>query len=128
MQIVRRGWQAWEMGDLSGLFDLMADDFVMRRRPPLPDPGEWPGREGLLTIASEWGENFDEWSVKAEEVTDAGNNHVIVRVHQEGRGVGSGAAVTGTYWYLIEMRDRKGVSIDICASRGQALEAAGLAG
>ena len=126
VEIVRRGWEAWESGDLTGLLALMANDFVMRRRAPLPDAGEWPGREGFLNLAAEWGENFDEWSLKPEEVAAAGENHVIVRVRQGGRGVASGAEVSGTYWYLIEMRDGKGISIEICASREQAVEAAGL--
>jgi hypothetical protein len=63
--------------------------------------------------------------MRADEFIDAGE-HVVVRVHQEGRGVGSGVPVMGTYWYLVRLRDGKGVSMEICASREQALEAAGL--
>jgi ketosteroid isomerase-like protein len=125
VEIVRRGFEAWEAGDLSGMLAVLADDFVMRRHAPMPDPGIWPGREGLLNLAVEWGEAFEEWTMKGDEFIDAGD-HVVVRVLHEGHGADSGAPVTGVYWYLVRMRDGKAIAIDICPTREFALEAVGL--
>ena len=113
VEIVRRGFDAWEEGDLTGVLGLMAEDFVIRRHPPLPDPNTWEGREGLLQVAVEWGEIFGDYTVKAEELIDAGS-HVIVRVFQKGRGAEGGTPVTGAFWWTIELRDERAVAIDIC--------------
>ena len=125
VEVVRRGFEAWEAGDLSGLLALMDDDLVTRRLAPMPDPGTWYGPEGLLEVAAEWMEAFDEFTMKAEELIDAGDD-VVVRMAQGGRGGGSGAPVTGTFWFVYGLRDGKVIALDMYATRGQALEAVGL--
>jgi ketosteroid isomerase-like protein len=125
VELVRRGFEAWEGGDLTGVLGLMSDEFVMRRHAPLPDPGTWPGREGLLDVAVDWGESFGEYTVRGEEFIDKGS-HVIVRVFLEGRGADSGAPVTGVFWWVVEVRDGQAIALDICHTRERALEAAGL--
>jgi ketosteroid isomerase-like protein len=69
---------------------------------------------------------FDEFKMKAEEFIDAGDD-VVVRVAQEGRGSDSGAPVTATFWFVFGVRDGKTVTtLDMYATREDALEAAGL--
>jgi ketosteroid isomerase-like protein len=122
VEIVRRAHAAWNEDDLSSLLALLADDFVaVRRHAPLPDPGTWPGSEGLLNVAVEWGEGFDDWTMRADEFIDSGDQ-VAVRVLHEGVGAGSGALVTGVYWYVWSLRDGKLAAMDICATRAIALE------
>jgi len=104
---------------------LVDDALVTRRLEPMPDPGIWHGPEGMLDVAAEWIDTFDEFTMKGEEFIDAGD-HVVVRVTQEGRGGGSGVPVTGTFWFVFGMRDRKVVTFDMYATREQALEAVGL--
>jgi uncharacterized protein len=125
VEIVRRGFEAWEAGDLSGLLALLDDHLVTRRLAPMPDPGTWHGPEGALEVAAEWMDAFDEFKMKAEEFIDA-DDHVVVRVAQEGRGSGSGAPVTATFWFVYCVRDGKAVTWDMYATGQQALEAAGL--
>ena len=125
VEIVRRGFAAWEADDLAGVLAMFDEGLVTRRLAPMPDPGTWHGPEGALEVAAEWMDTFDEFSMKAEEFIDAGE-HVVVRVAQEGRGSSSGARVTGTFWFVWGMRDGRGVTWDIYATREQALEAVGL--
>ena len=91
----------------------------------MPDPGTWQGLEGMLAVLTEWTETFDEFTMKGEQFIDAGDQ-VIVRVAQEGRGDDSGVPVTGTFWFVLGVRDRKVVSLDMYAMREEAIEAAGL--
>ena len=126
VEVVQRGFEAWEAGDLSSLLALLDDDLVMRRLAPMADPGTWHGPEGLLENVAEWVDAFDEFKMEAEEFIDAGD-HVVVRVAQEGRGNESGAPVTATFWFVFGVRGGKTVTtLDMYATRAEALEAAGL--
>ena len=101
------------------------DGLVTRRVAPMPDPGIWHGREGMLTVLGEWIETFDEFTMRGEEFIDAGD-YIVVRVAQEGRGDGSGVPVKATFWFVLGLRDRKVAEFDMYATREQALEAVGL--
>ena len=125
VDIVRRGFEAWEADDLAGLLALFDDALVTRRLAPLPDPGTWYGPEGMLDMVAEWVDTFDEFTMKGEKFIDAGAS-VVVRVGQMGRGADSGAPVTGTFWFTFRVANRKVVSLDIYGTSREALEAAGL--
>jgi len=131
VEIVRQGFDVWEAAwgsgtdDLGALLAIFDDDMVTRRLAPMPDPGTWHGLEGMLAVLTEWTDTFDEFTMKGEEFIDAGDQ-VIVRVAQEGRGDDSGVPVTGTFWFVLGVGNRKVVSLDMYATRAEALEAAGL--
>jgi ketosteroid isomerase-like protein len=59
------------------------------------------------------------------EAVEAGDS-VVARVHQWGRGKGSGATVDDSHWQVWTVRDGKVVRVIIRADREAALEAAGL--
>ena len=125
VEIVRRGFAAWEADDLTGMLAALDDQLVTRRLAPMPDPGTWYGPEGAIDVAAEWMDTFDDFTMSAEEFIDAGD-HVVVRVAQEGRSRGSNVPVTATFWFTYGMRDGKVVTWDMYATRQQALEAVGL--
>jgi ketosteroid isomerase-like protein len=131
VEIVRRAFEAWEpawgtgTADLGRLMALMDDDLITRTYMPGPEPDIWHGHQGFLDMSAEAADIFDEFRLRGEEFIDAGD-HVVVRVVLEGRGSGSGAPVTGTFWYVYGVRGEKLVTIDMYATRDQALEAAGL--
>jgi ketosteroid isomerase-like protein len=79
---------------------------------------------GFLETSADAADIFDEFTMRGEEFTDAGD-HVIVRVALEGRGSGSGAPVTGTGWFVYGVRGGKLITIDMYATRDQALKAVG---
>jgi ketosteroid isomerase-like protein len=131
VEIVRQGFDVWEAAwrsgadDLGALLAIFDDDVVTRRLAPMPDPGTWHGVEGMLGVLTEWTDTFDDFTMSGEEYIDAGDQ-VIVRVAQEGRGDDSGVPVTGMFWFVLGVRDRKVVSLDMYATREESLEAAGL--
>jgi ketosteroid isomerase-like protein len=131
VETVRRGFDVWEAAwdsgadDLGPLLAIFDDDLVTRRLAPMPDPGTWHGLEGLLVVLTEWIDTFDEFTMKGDEFIDAGDQ-VVVRVAQEGRGDDSGVPVTGTFWFVLGVGDGKVVTLDMYATRDEALEAVGL--
>jgi ketosteroid isomerase-like protein len=123
VELVRGGFTAFQDGDLSRMLDLMADDLVTYRADP--DGATYHGREGFLHATADWTEDFSEWSVIPEELTDAGDC-VLARVRQIARGRASGARVEGDFWFVFLMRDGKVAKLSFYLRRGEALEAAGL--
>ena len=123
VEVVRRGWQAWEHGDLTGLLDLMSDDLVTRRVGL--DTATYTGKEGYLEATADWNEGFAEWSVTPEEFIDAGDC-VVVRNHQIARGEASGVSIESDFWFVFTVSGGKITRLDMYVSESEALEAAGL--
>jgi|SRR5215211_724746 len=125
VEIVRRGFEAWERGDLEAFMSLISEDVICRRVPPLIDPREYEGLDGYLEFASEWIGPYDEFKFRPSEFLDAGDR-VLVEVPQEGRLAGSDQVMKGTFWFLLTVEDGKLTRLEIYGARDQALEAAGL--
>jgi ketosteroid isomerase-like protein len=123
VELVRRGFDAFQEGNLSRMLDLMADDLVIYRADP--DGATYHGKEGFLRATADWTEGFSEWSVIPEEFIDASDG-VLVRVRQMARGEASGIPVEGEFWFVFEVRGRRVAKLSFYLRRGEALEAAGL--
>jgi ketosteroid isomerase-like protein len=123
VEIVRRGWEAFERGDLTGVLDTMSDDVVTVRVGL--DNVTYYGKEGYLELTADWNEGFAEWLATAEEFIDAGDC-VVVRNHQIARGEASGVPVESDFWFVYTIGRGKIVRQDMYASKAEALEAAGL--
>jgi len=123
VEIVRRTYAAFERGDISAVLDDADPGLVTYRADP--EAATWHGPEGFLQALADWTEGFDQFSASAEEFIDAGDS-VIVRVHQRARGHGSGVPVEADFWFVHTLSDGKITRLDMFASKGPALEAAGL--
>ena len=73
-------------------------------------------------------EDFDEFVATAEELIDANDHQVIVRVHQTATGAQSGATSEGDFWFVHTHNDSKVTRLDMLTTKEKALEAAGLSG
>jgi ketosteroid isomerase-like protein len=124
VEILRRTYAAFERGDISAALDHADLGLVTYRADP--EAATWYGPEGFLQALADWTEGFDDFSATAEEFIDAGER-VIVRVHQRARGHGSGVPVEADFWFVHTLSDGKITRLDMFASKGPALEAAGLA-
>ncbi len=125
VEIVRRGHEAFERGDLTTALEAFDPEVTCYTAAPLPDPEEYHGTEGFLQWFGRWTEGFEDYVQHAEEYIEAGD-HVIAQVYQRGKGDQSGVPVEGRYWFLHTLRDGKVVRMGVHATQDQALEAAGL--
>ena len=125
VEIVRCFLEAWKAGDLEAALALFDDKLLTRRLTPLPDSAIGHGGQGMLDAAAGWLGVFGKFTMQGEEFIDAGD-HVVVRVAQEGGGDASRAPMTGRFWFVFGVRDRKVVAFDIYLTRKKALEAASL--
>jgi uncharacterized protein len=125
VEIVRRGWEAWEGGDLSAAIAGFSPDLVTYIAPPLPVAGTYHGPEGFLQVTLDWAEGFDEVVMTAEEFIDA-EDDVVVHARHRARGAESGVPVETDPWYVFTIRAGKIVRAAVFNDRSEALEAAGL--
>ena len=125
VKLARRGYHAFESGNLSEALEIFAPEMVTHVAQPIPVAGTYDGPEGFLQLTLDWAEAFDELVMTGEEFIDAGDQ-VIVRTLHKSRGVGSGAPVETDIWYVWTVRGGKAVRLDIFNEKAEALEAAGL--
>ncbi len=125
VDLVRRGWEAYERGDLSAVLADVSADVVTYIAPPSPVEGTYHGPEGLLQSLLDWAEGFDELVITAEEFIDAGDR-VVVRTHQRARGAESGVPVEDDFWFVHTIRTGKSVRLALFVDRSAAFGAAGL--
>ena len=125
VEIVRRGFAAWESGNPAAMLENFDEDVVSRRMAPLIDSHTHHGHDGVIQMIAEWLEPYDHFSSHADEFIDAGDR-VVVRVPQEARLAGSDQLITGTFWFLLELQSEKVIRLEIYGERMQAFKAAGV--
>jgi ketosteroid isomerase-like protein len=123
VEIVRSTYEAFDRGDIDAALSSADPALVTYRADP--EAATWHGPDGFLQAMSDWTEGFDQFSARAEEFIDAGDR-VIVRVHQRALGQSSGAPVEADFWFVHSLTGGKVTRLDMFASKGPALEAAGL--
>jgi ketosteroid isomerase-like protein len=115
--------------DPDAVWDLFDQDVEWELDPAalaLPDfPPASHGADGVRDFFRRWVSGFDEWDYEAEEWIEAPDG-VVVRVHQWGRGKGSGALVEARFWQVWILRDGKAVRVTHHLDKADALQAAGL--
>jgi ketosteroid isomerase-like protein len=121
VEIVRAGLEAFRRGDVQEALERVHPEIVSMRTDP--DGAVYRGHDGLLELIADWAEGFDEWTYRSEEFIDAGD-HVVVRLHQWGRGKGSGAPVESEIWLTYAIADRMITRIGVYPDSEQAFAAA----
>lgn len=124
--VARRGYEAFERGDTEGFLELVAPDVVFRDSAALPDPGVHEGRSGLLRAADEERDYQEGWTIRAERILPAGDDHVVVLLEQRGVGRQSGLDLSHRLAHVWRMEDGRGVEATAYSSWGDALAAVGL--
>ena len=86
---LRRGYEAFNRGDLDSVFVDVGPDLVVKDRAELPDPRTHHGLDGAAEAMRRASEGFEEYRVDPEEFIEVGD-HVVVVARQSGRGSASG--------------------------------------
>ena len=121
VEIVRYSLEAFGRGDVDDALTMAHPDIVSRRLDP--DLAQYRGHDGLLKLVADWTEGFTDWTFEAEEFTELGD-HVVVRIHQSGRGAGSGVPVEGHNWMVYRVAGGKITSLAIYTDPESAFAAA----
>ncbi len=109
-------------------FSLIDDEIELDARRNAEFPGAaltGRGREVVERYCREFWGTWTEYSAQPQEFIDAGD-HVVVEVHERGKGKGSGVPFERTHFQVWTLRDGRLIRWLLFADRAEALEAAGL--
>ena len=124
VEIVRRGFKAWNAGDMEAVREVYDADVVLRTPTDWPEPGPFVGLDAVMR---EFDHTREAWDGDALEPTsdfiDA-RDRVVVSYIWRGAGHGPEAALELTSVYTL--RKQRIVFQEMFRAHEEALEAAGL--
>jgi ketosteroid isomerase-like protein len=126
VEIVREAMEAYMGNDEATVRKIVAPDVVISTRPDQPDVRDHHGYDGMLRASAEWLEAWDDHTMEAARVWDAGE-FVILATRESGRGKISGVPLETESIFVYTLSQGRIVRIQIFGSEREALEAVGLA-
>jgi ketosteroid isomerase-like protein len=122
---VRRGFEAWNAGDMDGFGELYDPHVVIRWAEGWPEGSEpIMGREAVMRQWRQQREAFDADTVELVEIVDLGDR-VVVRMIWHAAGSGPDLNIETTY--IATMRKGKTILVEYFWDHEEALRAVGLA-
>jgi ketosteroid isomerase-like protein len=140
VEIVRRAlditMEAVRRGDPGAAFDecvregLIASDLTWRAgfRGGVGVAGirDFVGREGFVEFVRTWTEDFDDFSIEAEEIIAAASDRVVAIAHHHGIGKASRAPVEIRIGVIYQLEGARIVQVEVFLKPSDAFQAAGL--
>jgi ketosteroid isomerase-like protein len=127
VEIVRRGFEALNAGDLDRFYEFFDPEVEWRTSVEDPDAATHRGLQALQRYVEQWLESFEGLHADVEECIDVDDYRVFTWNRYTGRGRESGVPAD---WYLaivFTIRNGKVVRGEEYFDRNEAIEAAGLA-
>jgi uncharacterized protein len=93
VQLVEKGYAAWNAGDRGWVLDHMSPEIEWITPEDDPDPGTYHGYEGVEAYWAQWRAAVGQLNFVVEEMIDAGDNVVVV-ARRQGRGEHSGLEIS----------------------------------
>jgi ketosteroid isomerase-like protein len=124
VEIVRRAYVAWNVGDMGAFSELCDPDIIVRPPEGWPEPGPFVGREAFMRWCEQLRETWDADALEPiGDFTDVAD-HVVVR--QIWRGAGYGPEANLEMTWVGTVRKGRIFGIEFFWDHEEALEAAGL--
>lgn len=93
VQLVKRGYEAWNAGDRGWVLDHMSEDVEWITPEDDPDSSTYRGYSGVEEYWGQWRAAVGQLNFLVEEMIDAGDNVVVV-ARRQGRGEHSGLEIS----------------------------------
>ena len=126
VEIVRQQAEAYARGDPEEAMSFFDPDVVYDISGYSVGGGVFHGLEGVQAGFSEWIGSWEGYRYELLDVSDAGDDKVVVTSRHTGRGRGSGVEVEVINAVVHTLRSGKVIRMDVYATPAAALEAVGL--
>jgi uncharacterized protein len=124
VEIVRRGLDAWNAGDMDQVRDFYDPNIVMQTVPDWPEPGPYVGREAVIGFFMAARGSLDSDAVEPTADFIAVADHVLVR--HTWRGLGHGPELNLATTLIFTLRRGKVIHLEYFWDHDEALKAVGL--
>ena len=125
VELVRRGYEAWNSGDRGWVLEHMSEDVEWVTPPEDPDTGSYHGFEGIQAFWDQWRAAVGRLRFQPLEFIDAGEQ-VVVCTRRSGVGEQSGLEVSDTVFQVYSFDGDTCVRVQEFYEKDQALRAAGI--
>lgn len=120
VQLVEKGYEAWNTGDRGWVLDHMSEDIEWITPEGDPDPGTYRGLRGVEEYWAQWRAAVGQLNFVIEEMIDAGDNVVVV-ARRQGRGEHSGLEISDRVIQVFHFEGTKCTSVHEYYDRDAAL-------
>jgi uncharacterized protein len=125
VEVVRRGFEAWNAGDMEGVREAYDPDAVMRYPGDFPEPGPFFGRDAIMEQFGRLREALDA-SDSITFATDPVDTGARVVIRFAWRGQGYGPAIDAEMSIVYTVRGGRILEAEFFRDHAAAREAAGL--
>jgi ketosteroid isomerase-like protein len=125
VEIVRRGYDAFNRGDVEGIIEMSEPDMRWDMSERVFNPRVYEGHDGIRGLFEDIDEIWEDFRLKPLEFIDAGDKVVVPHLVR-GRGKGGGVDVELPSTSVYTLRNGKIVEAHMFRDHRAALEAAGL--
>jgi uncharacterized protein len=123
VELVRRGFAAYNAGDMETLMELVHPELELRSDPDTMNAGDYRGREGLNEWNANWVEAWESFQVEPTAVEAVDDRRVLVEARQHARGAGSGVEVEMDVYWAFEVEEGHVRRIELHIDRADAVAA-----
>jgi ketosteroid isomerase-like protein len=124
LALLQDGVDAFNRGDTGPALAIFSDDVECTVGPNLVNTGTYTGHDGYLEMIGAWGEAWESITARAVGTEELENEHLLVEIHQEAVGAGSGVPVEMDLFWLFQFAGDKVVRFHLYASHPEAVAAA----
>ena len=124
-EIVKRGYDAWNRGDLAAVLELVDPHFEWHEASEVPGGGDVYTREQFESYLRRLSRHWEDFRLEPEVLHQAGD-HVLVEVLELARGRASGAEVAQRFVHVWTLRGRRACRMRAYLEKREALEALAL--
>jgi ketosteroid isomerase-like protein len=125
VEVVRGFYERWAAGDFGAGAEELDSHVVFVVRPPFLEAGVYHGPDGIRDYMRRFLEQWERYTIELEDIQAVGDT-VVARIHQHGKGQGSGIDTDIHSFMLFTFRGRSIVRIDNLVDASDALGAVGL--
>jgi ketosteroid isomerase-like protein len=125
VEIVRAILDSWGEGDFRAGADDLDPHVMFIVRPPLAEPGERVGPEGISAYMRDFLRQWTDYVIEGKDLKASGDT-VLASTTWRATGRGSGVPMEQAFFMLFTFRGRKIVRLESIVDAEDALEAAGL--
>ena len=105
MALAQGGMDAFNDGDMARMLAVLSEEIEVYASPEMVNSGSYTGHDGFVSWIEAWTDAWEEVTAQVTGNEAVGERHVVISVHQEGRGRG-GIEVSMDLAFIFDVDDQ----------------------